>query len=90
NGIGRSLNSSLKPSWSALARAKRFLDQEERPRGGEFVERKDLSSSSPSSSSFNPRRVKRSKVRPRMNHTLKRTGTIWSDVMSTLVSYCYV
>ncbi|MQM05582.1 hypothetical protein Taro_038399, partial [Colocasia esculenta] len=24
------------------------------------------------------------RVRPRMNHTLKRTGTIWSDVMSTL------
>ncbi|MQL98204.1 hypothetical protein Taro_030910 [Colocasia esculenta] len=30
------------------------------------------------------------RVRPRMNHTLTRTGTTWSDVMSTLVSYCYV
>ncbi|MQL98609.1 hypothetical protein Taro_031322 [Colocasia esculenta] len=60
-GIGRSLNTSLKPSWLTLARAKRFLDQEERPRGGEFVEKEDLSSSSPSSSSLNPRRGKRSK-----------------------------
>ncbi|MQM00541.1 hypothetical protein Taro_033276 [Colocasia esculenta] len=30
------------------------------------------------------------RVRPRMNHTLKRTGMTWSDVMGTLVSYCYV
>ncbi|MQL80899.1 hypothetical protein Taro_013355 [Colocasia esculenta] len=32
----RSLNTSLKLSWPALARAKRLLDQEERPRGGDL------------------------------------------------------
>ncbi|MQL81031.1 hypothetical protein Taro_013495 [Colocasia esculenta] len=31
-----------------------------------------------------------SQVRPRMNHTLKKTGTTWSDVLSTLASYCYI
>ncbi|MQM18316.1 hypothetical protein Taro_051305 [Colocasia esculenta] len=36
-GMGRNLNTSLKPSWLALACAKRLLDQEERPRGDSCV-----------------------------------------------------
>ncbi|MQM11650.1 hypothetical protein Taro_044559 [Colocasia esculenta] len=60
--MGRCLNTLLKPSWLALARAKGLLDQEERPRGGEFVEKKSLSSFILSSSSSCPRRENRVKV----------------------------
>ena len=58
----RSLNTSLKLSWLALARAKRLLDQEKRPRGGDLVGERSSQALNPSSSSINPRKGKRSKV----------------------------
>ncbi|MQM20661.1 hypothetical protein Taro_053685 [Colocasia esculenta] len=84
--MGRCLNIPLKPSWPALARAKGLLDVGRSQGKEEFVEKEEPSSLPRVLQVLNPRRQNESKVRPRMNYTLKRTGTTRSDVTSTLVS----